>query len=75
MDDGSKSRNSVYLNTQQFELEDQKFLLQELARLQINATLNKDKIYQRIRISVSSIPKLKNMVWPYLLPEFRYKLP
>lgn len=75
MDDGSKSRTSVYLNTQQFSFEDQNVLLNKLSDLQINATLNKDKIYQRIRISVSSISRFKQMVWPYVLPDFRYKLP
>jgi len=75
MDDGSKSNSSVYLNTQQFTLEDQKLLLNKLLELHINATLNKDKIYQRIRISVSSILVFKQMVLPFVLPEFRYKLP
>jgi hypothetical protein len=75
MDDGSKSRSSIYLNTQQFKIEDQKLLLEKLSELQINATLNKDKIYRRIRISVAGIPRFKSMVLPYLLPKFRYKLP
>ena len=50
MDDGSRCRESdVYLNTQQFNTESQLILLQALAELGLNATLNKDKEYQRIR--------------------------
>ena len=75
MDDGGKSYKAIYLNTQQFDLVDQNLLLNKLEGLGIKAFLNKDKIYQRIRVSVSSIAKVKEMVWPYILPEFRYKLP
>lgn len=75
MDDGSKSRSSIYLNTQKYDLNDQLMLLKKLKEMGISATLNKDKIYQRIRISTKSIQKIKNMVLPYILPEFLYKLP
>ena len=76
MDDGNKSRTSVYLNTQQFSLEEQK-LLQSLLLEQwgIETTLNKDKTYWRIRVRVSSIEKFVSLIKPYLLPEFQYKLP
>lgn len=76
MDDGSRSRTSVYLNTQQFSLEEQNLLCTMLYKQwQIEATLNKDKHYWRIRIRVNSIEKFINLVKPYLLPEFYYKLP
>lgn len=75
MDDGSKSYNSVYLNTQQFDLDDQLLLINRLRSLGILASVNKDKIYRRIRIHVSSMPRLRRMVEQYVLPEFRYKLP
>lgn len=76
MDDGSKSRSSVYLNTQQFSLEEQK-LLQDILHKQwkIETTLNKDKEYWRIRVRVSSIKKFIELIKPYLLPQFYYKLP
>lgn len=76
MDDGSRSRNAVYLNTQQFNLEDQKFLLLLLkSRFGLNATLNKDKSYYRIRISCYSMDLFSKLVSPYLLKSMRYKLP
>lgn len=76
MDDGNKSRSSIYLNTQRFSLEEQA-LLQKLLLEQwgIEATLNKDKCYWRIRIRVSSIEKFVSLIKPHLLPEFQYKLP
>lgn len=76
MDDGSKSRTSVYLNTQQFSLEEQ-IILQKMLKEQweIETTLNKDKHYHRIRIRVSSIEKFVVLIKPYLLPTFYYKLP
>lgn len=76
MDDGSKSRNSIYLNTQQFSVDEQR-LLQEMLKKQwgIETTLNKDKIYWRIRIRAGSIAGFVSLIKPYLLPEFYYKLP
>lgn len=76
MDDGSKSRTSVYFNTQQFSLEEQNLLCEMLYKQwSIEATLNKDKHYWRIRIRVSSIKRFVELVKPYLLPQFYYKLP
>lgn len=76
MDDGSKSRSSIYLNTQQFSQEEQ-VLLQKmlLEQWEIQTTLNKDKKYWRIRIRVNSINKFISLIKPYLLPTFHYKLP
>ena len=51
MDDGSKSRSSIYLNTQQFTKDEQLKLIDLLRnQFDIDSTLNKDKIYYRIRI-------------------------
>jgi len=76
MDDGCKSRRAVYLNTQQFSLECQERLLEQLrSQWQIYGTLNKDKIYHRIRISVESTRRFRKIIETHLLPEFRYKLP
>jgi len=76
MDDGSKSRSSVYLNTQQFTLEEVSSLIGFLDnQLGIKSTINKDKKYFRIRIRVGSIKRFIEIVDKYILPEFRYKLP
>lgn len=76
MDDGNRSRSSIYLNTQQFSLEEQA-VLQKMLKEQwgIETTLNKDKIYWRIRVRVSSIKRFVELVKPYLLSSFMYKLP
>ena len=76
MDDGSKSRRALYLNTQQFDVACQNVLL-GLLRDQwgIDGTLNRDKTYHRIRLSVVGSARLVELVAPFVLPEFRYKLP
>ena len=76
MDDGCKSRSSVYLNTQQFDHPSQLVLLR-LLRNQwgIEGALNKDKSYHRIRISVAGTVRLASVIDRYVLPELRYKLP
>jgi recombination protein RecA len=76
MDDGCKSRRAVYLNTQQFEVDDQLRLLALLReQWEIEGALNRDKCYHRIRISVDSTERLKKIIEPHLLAELRYKLP
>src|SRR5258708_4711667 len=51
MDDGSKSRSSIYLNTQQFsKIEKLKLVNILKQQLGLDYTLNKDKSYFRIRI-------------------------
>jgi len=76
MDDGSRSRTAVYLNTQQFGLADQHKLVGILERdFGIRATLNRDRSYFRIRVAVDSVPTLRAVVRPHLLPELAYKLP
>ena len=76
MDDGCRSRRAVYLNTQQFALPDQLRLL-EMLRDQwgLIGTLNRDKCYHRIRLSVESTSRFVELISPHLLPMFRYKLP
>ena len=76
MDDGCRSRNAVYLNTQQFDRLSQLRLL-ALLREQwgIQGALNRDKSYHRIRVSVAGTTRLAQAIEPYLLPELRYKLP
>ncbi len=75
MDDGSKSRQyDVYLNTQQFAMNDQKTILAKLRGLGIKARLNKDKQYYRVRILKESIQKFNQLIHPYIIPSLRYKL-
>ena len=76
MDDGSKTYSSIYLNTQQFNLDEQIRIIDILKnQFGIEATLNKDKIYYRIRIRSQSIKRFIKLVEPFVLKEFRYKLP
>ena len=76
MDDGCRSRNAVYLNTQQFDRESQDVLLRLLhEQWGIEATLNKDKTYHRIRVSVTGTVLLTRLIEPLVLSELKYKLP
>ena len=76
MDDGCKSRRAVYFNTQQFDLESQRRLVRMLwDQCRIVGTLNRDKSYFRIRIAIESMPHLRRLITPHLLPEMMYKLP
>jgi hypothetical protein len=76
MDDGCRSRRAVYFNTQQFDKESQLRLLGCLdSQWGITGTLNRDRSYNRIRISVNGSVKLVKLVEPHVLPEMRYKLP
>ena len=75
MDDGSRSRDfDVYLNTQQFSMNDQKKLLRMLINLKIKARLNKDKHYYRIRILKESIKDFNKIISPYIISSMQYKL-
>jgi hypothetical protein len=76
MDHGCRSRTAVYLNTQQFDRESQESLLR-LLREQwgILGALNRDKQYHRIRLTVDGTTRLARLIDPFLLEEFRYKLP
>ena len=76
MDDGSRSRNAVYLNTQQFGVQDQHRLLRMLKdQCGIDGRLNRDKCYRRIRLTVDGAAVLVRLIEPFVLPELRYKLP
>lgn len=75
MDDGSKTKKGdVYLNCQQFDFQSQRRLLHALRLLGIRARMNKDKRYYRIRIYKESVPKLLELIEPYLVPSMRYKI-
>ncbi|MCL4405278.1 hypothetical protein M1295_01745 [Patescibacteria group bacterium] len=75
MDDGSCCSDSdYYLNTQQYLIQDQKILLKGLKGLGLDANLNRDKEYQRIRFLKSSIPKLKELITKNIIDSMRYKI-
>ena len=75
MDDGSRCRQSdVYLNTQQFDVDDQNKLLRLLKSVGLEATLNKDKEYYRIRFLKSSISRLHKLIGEYIIPSMKYKI-
>ena len=76
MDDGCKSYRALYLNTQQFAVPEQRRLEELLGgKYGIRTSLNRDKQYHRIRISVSSVPRFKEIVKSHILPELKYKFP
>ena len=76
MDDGCKSYKAVYLNTQQFDIESQQLLIEMLKQQwEIDASLNRDKCYHRIRIAVGSVKRFQTIVDPYMLASLRYKFP
>lgn len=76
MDDGCRSRNAVYLNTQQFGIGEQRRLLAMLKRQWgIDGALNRDRSYRRIRLSVDGTRRLTRLIGPLVLPELSYKLP
>lgn len=75
MDDGSKSRDAWYLNTQQFSIDEQAFLRGLLKdTFGIESAVNRDKSYFRTRISTESTKRMEQIIGSYLLPCFRYKL-
>lgn len=74
MDDGSKDRDSLYLNTQQFDLHDQQLLLKKLSDIKLIGFLNKDKKYFRIRLLKESSLRLIELIDPYILDSMRYKV-
>ena len=74
MDDGSKSGDNIYLNSQQFSLNDQKRLLYTLRMLGLRARLNKDKIYYRIRFYKESVPKFVKIIKPFITDSMKYKI-
>ncbi len=75
MDDGSMcGKSDFYFNTQQFSLTDQKRLLEKIKELGLEAKLNRDKKYYRIRLLLSSVPRLRILLRDILIPSMYYKL-
>jgi hypothetical protein len=76
MDDGCKSQRALYLNTQQFSVEDQMRLVRMLReQWAIDSALNRDRHYYRLRISVSSVARFREVVAAHMLEQFAYKFP
>jgi hypothetical protein len=75
MDDGSKSYSSYYLNTQQFSIPEQEFLIRLLfSKFGLTSKLNRDKQYFRLRFSTNSSRSLEKIIEPYIISSLRYKL-
>ncbi len=75
MDDGSRCRQyDVYLNTQQFSTKDQMKLINKLEQLNLEATLNRDKSYYRIRFLKSSVDCLNRFLKANIIPSMEYKI-
>ena len=75
MDDGARSRSALYLNTQQFSLSEQVFLMELLlSTFGIKSALNRDKQYTRIRITTDSSVHMRKLIEPYVIPSLKYKL-
>jgi hypothetical protein len=79
MDDGSKTGNSYYINTQSYTLDDQQKLQKALNKLKIKASIKNDKISKgkilyRLKIDTESNNTFYALVKPYVLPIFDYKL-
>lgn len=75
MDDGSRCDEDIYLNSQQFTEKEQKKLVAMLyTQHNIQASLNKDKKYLRIRIRKESVKRMMEEIKPYIIPMMQYKL-
>ena len=75
MDDGSKSYQTYYLNTQRFDYQSQERLIQMLKKQYgIESSLNRDKEYYRLRIKQSSAERFKVLIQNYIIPTMEYKL-
>ena len=76
MDDGSKSRQSCYLNTQQFTSKDQEFLIDILRdKYDLRAHRDKDKQYFRLRFNTEDSQKFIRIIRQFILPSMQYKIP
>lgn len=76
MDDGSRDKGQLRLNSQGFDRSENERLQWFLrAKLGIRTTLNRDKDRFRIRISDESMSDAVRLVKPHVVPSMLYKLP
>ena len=75
MDDGSRDKNQIRINTQSFS-QKENFVLAKIleATFGIKATLNRDKRLFRLRISQQSMPRLRQLARKHFMPSMLYKL-
>src|SRR3989344_2379350 len=74
MDDGSKCRDrDVYINSQQFTINEQRKLIAALAKLELYVKMNRDKSYYRLRFLKSSVTKLMSLMSEIIVPSMKYK--
>lgn len=76
MDDGGKSRNNFYLNTDSFSLNEVELLIKVLKQnFDLNCTYHiKRKDQYRIYIKSDSMDKFRKLVTPHFHPSMLYKL-
>jgi len=76
MDDGSVWDSQMYLHTQGFVFSDQELLRDVLKeKFGIRTNIHKDKTYYKLYIVTDSTSLFVNLIKPYILPCFEYKLP
>lgn len=76
MDDGAADGSQLRINTQSFSVSECNALREFLREnLGLHFSLNADKGRPRLRCASRSMPRLRELIGPYLLPEMRYKLP
>lgn len=76
MDDGSRMDTSGYvLNTQNFTLKEQELLADALGRrFKFEVNIHKDRDNYRLYITANSRDSLTNLIKPFILSSFEYKL-
>lgn len=75
MDDGCWTGNGVRIATNCFKLEEVKILANILVKLYgLNYTIKIIENHPSIYITKDSIPKLRNLVLPHIIPSMKYKL-
>ena len=75
MDDGHKQGNTYYLNTYAFTIEDQERLILVLQKnFNLFCSLHRDDKQYKIYIKTKSALDFKNLIFPFVVPVFLYKL-
>jgi hypothetical protein len=75
MDDSYKSGKGLYICSESFSLDENKFLIDILkSKFDLECSLHKVTNGYRIYIFSTSKDKLVNLVKPYFIPHFYYKL-
>jgi hypothetical protein len=75
MDDGAWTGYGVRIATNCFKPEEVKLLANMLVKLYgLNYTIQNIEGHYSIYITKDSIPKLRNLVLPYVVPSMKYKL-